>query len=236
MGSSPHTRGALNEVRVGDRGGGIIPAYAGSTDRAHSRLWTGADHPRIRGEHAPLVAAALAPVGSSPHTRGAQKPSSARPANWRIIPAYAGSTPSPSSKPHGRADHPRIRGEHEPSVFQSPTFLGSSPHTRGARFYGEPLQIAGGIIPAYAGSTQDRSDVPHLTPDHPRIRGEHVPVDVERGVSAGSSPHTRGAPLKPLRPFLILGIIPAYAGSTPSQVSTEMSPKGSSPHTRGARW
>ena len=30
-GSSPHTRGALDEIGVDDRGGGIIPAYAGST-------------------------------------------------------------------------------------------------------------------------------------------------------------------------------------------------------------
>ena len=30
-GSSPHTRGALDEIGVSDRGGGIIPAYAGST-------------------------------------------------------------------------------------------------------------------------------------------------------------------------------------------------------------
>ena len=30
-GSSPHTRGALDEIWVGDGGGGIIPAYAGST-------------------------------------------------------------------------------------------------------------------------------------------------------------------------------------------------------------
>ena len=50
------------------------------------------DHPRIRGEH----------------TRGLRVD---RP-RFVIIPAYAGSTPRPETRPGPWGDHPRIRGEH----------------------------------------------------------------------------------------------------------------------------
>ena len=154
-GSSPHTRGALNahssrpplpsdHPRIrgehGRRGTlticshRIIPAYAGSTHEGWGckRVWRGSsphtrgapcrkhldlrkarDHPRIRGEHHHHVVYDVRECG--------------------IIPAYAGSTMTPSdvmpcrvgSSPHTRGalkesnsvsariqDHPRIRGEH----------------------------------------------------------------------------------------------------------------------------
>ena len=135
-GSSPHTRGAHERHVVIYECGRIIPAYAGSTQRA----------PDLHGPG----------PGSSPHTRGAHpRPHPIRhPA--RIIPAYAGSTRSPSSKPHGKADHPRIRGEHRYGAVRSSLQGGSSPHTRGAPVGDEDEPSADGIIPAYAGSTRTR--------------------------------------------------------------------------------
>ena len=197
-GSSPHTRGALDQGARGFR----IPR----------------DHPRIRGEHdalgyGMLVALGIIPAyagstsssattcrcrqGSSPHTRGAprtRRPSS--PCQW---------------------DHPRIRGEHhhchaqkagEPGII--PAYAGStrtrqssqagtpgsSPHTRGARRRIHVLSV--------------------VAVDHPRIRGEHIvtcaAIDNTNGIipayagstaranvlhwrAVGSSPHTRGAPV-----------------------------------------
>ena len=131
---------------------------------------------------------------------------------------------------------------------------GSSPHTRGAR-----RGLAGrrrflGIIPAYAGSTVQPLPVGSAGQDHPRIRGEHLVIAVDWDRAAGSSPHTRGAPvLRHARRFH-RRIIPAYAGSTfPSKrplSSLQDHPRirgehlaglgrviggvGSSPHTRGA--
>ena len=93
-GSSPHTRGARRPGVGGRENGGIIPAYAGSTACSPPAGSSRRDHPRIRGEHGALDRM-LAPVdGSSPHTRGAHWPA---PHLWtidRIIPAYAGSTPT----------------------------------------------------------------------------------------------------------------------------------------------
>ena len=131
-GSSPHTRGARPRIRPGQKKWGIIPAYAGSTLSATPARSCGTDHPRIRGEHRLGVAAAHDGIGSSPHTRGAPARASKSSGKRGIIPAYAGSTcRNRVGVPHWR-DHPRIRGEHLPTVEGGSRLVGSSPHTRGA--------------------------------------------------------------------------------------------------------
>ena len=242
-GSSPHTRGARGRLsrilptpwdhpRI--RGEheqapelllvveGIIPAYAGSTSPvAWFVIANPGSSPHTRGAPRSASASLSACVGSSPHTRGAPVLSPRGRRHQRIIPAYAGSTcrwsasgwSTLGSSPHTRGalchclhfmpsfrDHPRIRGE----------------HVVGGVFV---LRRAG-IIPAYAGSTLVHHLVlpfgwgssPHargalacpasrlLVPgDHPRIRGEHL-----------ASPPAH---------HVMLGIIPAYAGSTRSRTS-----------------
>ena len=193
-GSSPHTRGAPQEVSDDTESRGIIPAYAGSTAAQRYLFGAVGDHPRIRGEHIPITDGGRGRDGSSPHTRGAQPLSPSLIIRARIIPAYAGSTTTspPSSAP--AADHPRIRGEHDASGIQGPFDAGSSPHTRGARRRGlSPCGVLG-IIPAYAGSTGLKWLTSKLTSDHPRIRGEHRRGLVSVALALGSSPHTRGAP------------------------------------------
>ena len=91
--------------------------------------------------------------------------------------------------------------------------------------------------------------------DHPRIRGEHVQMNRAIADGSGSSPHTRGAPIRGLLLPRDRRIIPAYAGSTTTYDSFDVAvsdhPRirgehcrhrgtgipgaGSSPHTRGAR-
>ena len=92
--------------------------------------------------------------------------------------------------------------------------IGSSPHTRGAQ---RRIPLPRGlrrIIPAYAGSTGWGLRIPHIGRDHPRIRGEHWGHGGPGRGPRGSSPHTRGAHVGDQSPQLLLGIIPAYAGST----------------------
>ena len=175
------------------------------------------DHPRIRGEHAAN--------GKSTYI------------NWGIIPAYAGSTdlrmePGKTytgSSPHTRGaqsnngntsirigDHPRIRGEHREGLARR--------------------RAVQGIIPAYAGSTQDelakspngRGSSPHTRGapnlhhgvrlrawDHPRIRGEHNRERRRVALMVADHPRIRGEHLPPGGPAAAVdGIIPAYAGST----------------------
>ena len=152
-------------------------------------------------------------------------------------------------------DHPRIRGEHGAFQCLLRRGAGSSPHTRGAREPGLPGGRQCRIIPAYAGSTSLVMRSCCLGRDHPRIRGEHAPRGGDRQVSAGSSPHTRGARYPVPDPPQPARIIPAYAGSTSGMnsfscrgwdhprirgehvhIEAPQCPQmGSSPHTRGAR-
>ena len=192
-GSSPHTRGAPGRGRRGTGQRRIIPAYAGSTNFLGAPDSVASDHPRIRGEHQRGATYNEQIAGSSPHTRGAHdwlEDFADRPG---IIPAYAGSTAGCGRRTARPRDHPRIRGEHVGVHMIVVDGLGSSPHTRGARLGAFLIIILGRIIPAYAGSTRAGSICPEITPDHPRIRGEHVRVTAHQLRHHGSSPHTRGA-------------------------------------------
>ena len=212
----------------------IIPAYAGSTEARSDDMRWRRDHPRIRGEHAPIRRKISWAGGSSPHTRGAHRCYRHRHSRRGIIPAYAGSTQFRMRRRGRCRDHPRIRGEHPRAPVTIVHGAGSSPHTRGARRPGRRRTAPGR--------------------DHPRIRGEHLRGFLEVPGYGGSSPHTRGAPKSSSSPRARCRIIPAYAGSTtPSSTGSTTSPdhprirgehwiivtrqtpaRGSSPHTRGA--
>ena len=212
----------------------IIPAYAGSTRPGRCRPVRRQDHPRIRGEHFFIAVLALWWVGSSPHTRGALAFLNVDTVQIRIIPAYAGSTASPTWAPTDTMDHPRIRGEHPPGDSVWGLLPGSSPHTRGARRYDLAHHVPHRIIPAYAGSTTLPSNALRICSDHPRIRGEHATALTLPVFVMGSSPHTRGAPSLLEHGIDSRRIIPAYAGSTYQSPDDRGRACGSSPHTRGA--
>ena len=255
VGSSPHTRGAPGRRLALVLGIGIIPAYAGSTCRLPRTVVYWEDHPRIRGEHHRLGCAGDFGQGSSPHTRGALAAGAAEARPERIIPAYAGSTHWSGVCLDPGWDHPRIRGEHLAGLGRVIGGAGSSPHTRGAHQRTLGRHQIGGIIPAYAGSTEIRLRRPRTERDHPRIRGEHPSGARCAARAPGSSPHTRGAQLPGVAGNEVRRIIPAYAGSTislpagigavgdhprirgehPHCLLLREGGEGSSPHTRGAR-
>ena len=233
-GSSPHTRGAHTNENIDMWIVGIIPAYAGSTISLRtSRAWRW-DHPRIRGEHSPASGTTDHRAASSPHTRGAPIPV---PMDRRAHP-----------------DHPRIRGEHDGRGRQADAQTGSSPHTRGAPAGAGLRPAPSRIIPAYAGSTSATLYEVSVVADHPRIRGEHMSIGFRPDPDGGSSPHTRGAPVRDRGALGGQGIIPAYAGSTrlcgrrsgwswdhprirgehETHSAGNLPSSGSSPHTRGA--
>ena len=192
--SSPHMRGTPSHHAGLGYGGGIIPAYAGNTNRIRGPEHDWWDHPRICGEH-------LLPCVTLTEEQG-------------IIPAYAGNTncQSPSNSPI--RDHPRICGEHR--IVGSVQYVreGSSPHMRGTLEHGEPVVQVHGIIPAYAGNTSSSAATRTSTGDHPRICGEHVIPLCRRLCQLGSSPHMRGTLLACGGRHRRNGIIPAYAGNT----------------------
>ena len=213
-GSSPRSRGAPVRPEKLALSHGIIPAFAGSTPGLARRLGVPGDHPRVRGEHATTALSWSANVGSSPRSRGALNVLCGRAAVVGIIPAFAGSTPGYRTCQCGSRDHPRVRGEH--AFYFGRQFLeeGSSPRSRGA--LGEkrvPIKQRG-IIPAFAGSTVSADRSGWSTWDHPRVRGEHAQFIMAGSAIMGSSPRSRGALSRPLLCGPLLGIIPAFAGST----------------------
>ena len=181
---------------VGPRGlrGGIIPAYAGSTRMITSAAQGARDHPRVCGEHLPLLETFHEYPGSSPRMRGARDAAVLVITGVGIIPAYAGSTGRGGRSSGCGRDHPRVCGEHESSGSSERRNEGSSPRMRGAPDTLAPAAARAGIIPAYAGSTWWYSHRSCILWDHPRVCGEHSNPSFPQSQVSGSSPRMRGAP------------------------------------------
>ena len=72
------------------------------------------------------------------------------------------------------------------------------------------------IIPAYAGNTKFYYRGSSSSWDHPRVCGEHASSRFLAAAHRGSSPRMRGTPLLRSACVFVRGIIPAYAGNTPT--------------------
>ena len=154
-GSSPRMRGTHRRRDRTRRIQGIIPAYAGNTLQWTDAIcWTG-DHPRVCGEHRECLAVLAGGLGSSPRMRGTRNINPRRTFRMGIIPAYAGNTFPSSILDNPSRDHPRVCGEHLLDGQPKKTELGSSPRMRGTLSRAVRLLRELGIIPAYAGNTED---------------------------------------------------------------------------------
>ena len=110
--------------------------------------------------------------------------------------------------------HPRSRGENTIKPLARERLQGSSPLTRGKRFYSWAASVRPGLIPAHAGKTE-RSDAPGAGQQaHPRSRGENDTTTARAAAGMGSSPLTRGKHPQWIKDLIRLGLIPAHAGKT----------------------
>ena len=110
------------------------------------------------------------------------------------------------------------------------TSQGSSPRMRGAPRPERHEALEWRIIPADAGSTCGPGRVFGQNADHPRGCGEHLPSARLTYAVSGSSPRMRGALCAKISAVKCIGIIPADAGSTRSQLSKR---QRSQDHPRG---
>ena len=213
-GSSPLTRGGPTADAVGALSSRLIPAYAG---RTHSWAFLCAApeaHPRLRGADRPLSRPGRGTVGSSPLTRGGLVDALNVLAPAWLIPAYAGRTPEPDSRPESDRAHPRLRGADSASDVYQLGVYGSSPLTRGGP---EPCRggvANGGLIPAYAGRTRAMPGRSCQWWAHPRLRGADSAFHLPTPGLDGSSPLTRGGLIAGAWRPSSVGLIPAYAGRT----------------------
>ena len=215
QGSSPRMRGTRRAGACGSDRPGIIPAYAGNTGRNVGNHELPRDHPRVCGEHTCSALAVPVARGSSPRMRGTRVQQFASTLQHGIIPAYAGNTRYPPYCPQAVPDHPRVCGEHPRAPIMKFHGAGSSPRMRGTPTCADYEIPWRGIIPAYAGNTQDSGILRRFSRDHPRVCGEHLWLSQCAALRAGSSPRMRGT----LNQLYISAqrkwIIPAYAGNTP---------------------
>ena len=132
-GSSPLTRGKLEDMCGVSLSQRLIPAHAGKTGPQQIADRGQQAHPRSRGENVLADTKKFRSGGSSPLTRG--KPVDGAGHVWLhgLIPAHAGKTPTMARTFVSVAAHPRSRGENWPHRRGGATTGGSSPLTRGKR-------------------------------------------------------------------------------------------------------
>ena len=193
LGPSPRVRGAAGRRAKPRRGGGSIPARAGSRLTRLSGFRSGGVHPRACGEQCAQGKCGIGAQGPSPRVRGAATPS-----GW--------TTSWPGV--HPRACGEQVRGSDTTAVFWGP-----SPRVRGAALPRRTGPLPPGSIPARAGSRTTRSPTPRIPRVHPRACGEQRFADIVRGLHVGPSPRVRGAECGFDAGEAACGSIPARAGS-----------------------
>ena len=232
VGSSPLTRGKLENGRTYRVVVGLIPAHAGKTCRGRSWPRRPRAHPRSRGENMKKADAEALKQGSSPLTRGKPRRRSRPPPGRGLIPAHAGKTGRCARSWWCRWAHPRSRGENHRSWQTHSELPGSSPLTRGKPLRNLATALDSGLIPAHAGKTTGSAGRSAPQRAHPRSRGENVHTDENVAFGQGSSPLTRGKRCRVCVGFRPVGLIPAHAGKT-WKPATGVASETAHPRSRG---
>ena len=189
-------------------------------------------HPRSRGEHIQFTRSRCGSMGSSPLTRGTRSTGGSRGARPGLIPAHAGNTVWRSWRRFPIRAHPRSRGEHVRPGEERACPDGSSPLTRGTHAAPSIRRSSSGLIPAHAGNTLQSAPPGHHVAAHPRSRGEHYRLQLQRDSCGGSSPLTRGTLSGRGRSPGRMRLIPAHAGNTLA-LTSRITRRWAHPRSRG---
>ena len=110
--------------------------------------------------------------------------------------------------------HPRRCGDHSVLCLLLLIAMGSSPQVRGPRGLPNADNDTSRLIPAGAGTTIGAGFTLRVSGAHPRRCGDHKSSLLGSGAGTGSSPQVRGPPSLMTMMVMILGLIPAGAGTT----------------------
>ena len=154
------------------------------------------------------------------------------PPTVRLIPAHAGKTTATLCAANSSRAHPRSRGENWEPMRAARVCTGSSPLTRGKRWWRPPPSRPCGLIPAHAGKTFLVVGGGDTAPAHPRSRGENRRSCLICSMILGSSPLTRGKRSGSGLRGVSVGLIPAHAGKT-RYSRRPLQPIGAHPRSRG---
>ena len=194
LGLSPRGRGKPSGALPGRSNPASIPAWAGETHSAGSRLSAG--------------------DGLSPRGRGKPAGRRRRPDFPRSIPAWAGET-SPAAGYKSRwLVYPRVGGGNRATASPSVRRTGLSPRGRGKRIDGVTDSVKRRSIPAWAGETIYLSRLTAGTKVYPRVGGGNGIRPACRPSLRGLSPRGRGKRQLCHSPAILPRSIPAWAGET----------------------
>ncbi len=221
-GPSPRVRGAEPAALADPDVTGTIPAGAGSSRRQGVERVRDRDHPRGCGEQGSSQSVQVSGTGPSPRVRGAVGGAAVTGHRIGTIPAGAGSSETSAHSRRRPRDHPRGCGEQSRSPGTADPSRGPSPRVRGADRGLQPRVRAVGTIPAGAGSRPAARTPRTGQRDHPRGCGEQELVQLGAQLGEGPSPRVRGADEGERVFGLVVGTIPAGAGSSlPAQETSE---------------
>ena len=172
-GSSPRGRGkhVFEEGQRARRR--LIPAWAGKTEDFYSESERRRAHPRVGGENDVSGPTEQRCYGSSPRGRGKRARGAGHRSQRRLIPAWAGKTPTSPAATRGSRAHPRVGGENLTMPTAPIVSVGSSPRGRGKPRPWRRSRRSGRLIPAWAGKTPPRTGATPRTRAHPRVGGEN---------------------------------------------------------------
>ena len=165
------------------------------------------------------------PSGSPPHGRGKERVN--RCACWTewITPAWAGKRGCMKRLSAVSGDHPRMGGEKFDNPKIDNSQLGSPPHGRGKGHLSRPLDVSGGITPAWAGKSRPGVIIAGDFRDHPRMGGEKSLLLAWSRRLLGSPPHGRGKGRVQPGSGPDGGITPAWAGKSNGQIVLDFRPQ-----------
>ena len=130
--------------------------------------------------------------GSSPHGWGTQNVLEAARVEKRFIPTRVGNTFKPVFWGPYVSVHPHTGGEHFLWFFMTHSYIGSSPHGWGTRWYFQKNSVLFRFIPTRVGNTLHVPEGLFSVSVHPHTGGEHGWVIVKHNCPYGSSPHGWG--------------------------------------------
>ena len=213
-GSSPLTRGKLTCACVVSCIFGLIPTHAGKTPITCATFSMQRAHPHSRGENAFAFCVCCSVEGSSPLTRGKRALQGKAAALAGLIPTHAGKTERGRGCPRRAEAHPHSRGENCHQRTDAGRQRGSSPLTRGKLETEQMKTASDGLIPTHAGKTVALYGATRALGAHPHSRGENAAIAASDATDKGSSPLTRGKPLRLALCRSLRGLIPTHAGKT----------------------
>ena len=146
----------------------------------------------MRGENRSAAEIVVPVAGTSPRARGKRISRRYRLFAGRNIPACAGKTAIHGASINAASEHPRVRGENPPPFPAGLVLTGTSPRARGKPNRTISLGVSSRNIPACAGKTLANVVAQVSHQEHPRVRGENMPLDQWYMEHPGTSPRARG--------------------------------------------